>query len=106
MPDSAPSGSNTSGGLLLLVLGALCTYLVARFLANYLSRVSPPPAAMAAPPADSAAAPVHVGELTLEELRQYDGSDASKPLLLVRARVCLPRGRAGRRTRALARLDV
>ena len=65
---------------LLVGLVAVFTFLVARFLASFLSRISPPSASMAAPPAE---APVSVGELSLDELRQFDGKDTSKPLLLV-----------------------
>jgi hypothetical protein len=90
MPNHPDTTTTTTdpGTLTLLFLGAVFTVLVARFLSSFLSRISPPAAAMSAPPpsqeAGAAAAPVSVGELTLEELRQYDGSDTSKPLLLVR----------------------
>ena len=71
----------------LAVASLLLARFVARFIANYLRRISPPPAAMAEP----APEPVMCGELTLEELRAFDGSDPSKPLYLVRARACVGR---------------
>jgi hypothetical protein len=83
MPPAAVYGQASLPAGLLLGLLVVFTYLVARFLASFLARVSPPPAAMAAPP-EEAQAPLPVGELSLAELRQYDGSDTSKPLLLVR----------------------
>ena len=83
MPPAAVSAQASLPAGLLVGLLLVFTYLVARFLASFLARVSPPPAAMAAPP-EEAQAPLPVGELSLAELRQYDGSDTSKPLLLVR----------------------
>ena len=71
--------------LVLLFLFAYVTLWLARFLANYLLRVSPTPhmnAATALPELPEPE-PVPCGELTLEQLRAFDGSDSSKPLYLV-----------------------
>jgi hypothetical protein len=98
----APLPPAVASGVLLL-LCALFTLVVARFVASFLRRVSPPPA-MAAPPPP----PAQCGELTLEQLRAFDGSDPSKPLYIVRGRgrgepcvgapsACSCRGRCARR---------
>jgi hypothetical protein len=75
----APLSTASAGALLA---AALFTLFLARFLASYLRRIAPPSAAMAEPPPPE---PVPCGELTLEALRAFDGSDPSKPLYLVRA---------------------
>ena len=82
MPAEQSGLASATGAQLLLAAFAtlLLARLVARFLASYLRRIAPPPAAMAAPPPE----PVMCGELTLDELRAFDGSDPSKPLYLVR----------------------
>ena len=86
MPAEPSGAAPASGAQLLLFAFAslLLARFVARFIASYLRRIAPPPAAMAAPPPE----PVMCGELTLEELRAFDGSDPSKPLYLVRRRAC------------------
>ena len=79
--EQAGQGSASAAQLLLFAAASLLlARLLARFIASYLRRVAPPPAAMAAPPPE----PVMCGELTLDELRAFDGSDPSKPLYLVR----------------------
>jgi hypothetical protein len=82
MPAEQSGLASATGAQLLLAALAslLLARFVARFLASYLRRIAPPPAAMAAPPPE----PVMCGELTLDELRAFDGSDPSKPLYLVR----------------------
>jgi hypothetical protein len=91
MPGQSVWGALSSASAGALLAAAFFTLLVARFVASYLRRIAPPRAAMAAPPPPE---PVPCGELTLEALRAFDGSDPSKPLYLVRAP---QRGREGGR---------
>jgi hypothetical protein len=89
LAEQSGLGSASAAQLLLVALASLAlARLLARFLSNYLRRIAPPPAAMAEP----APEPVMCGELTLEQLRAFDGSDPSKPLYLVRARACVGQG--------------
>ena len=86
LAEQSGLGAASGAQLLLLALASLLlARALARFVANYLRRIAPPPAAMAEP----APEPVMCGELTLDELRAFDGSDPSKPLYLVRARACV-----------------
>lgn len=77
-----PSSLLTPESALLLALLAFFSLLVARFVAGYLSRVAPSPQQDMEPA--PAPEPVLCGELTLQELRAFDGSDPAKPLYLVR----------------------
>ena len=86
LAEQSGLGAASGTQLLLVALASLLlARALARFVANYLRRIAPPPAAMAEP----APEPVMCGELTLDELRAFDGSDPSKLLYLVRARACV-----------------
>ena len=78
-------GGVTADSLFYACLAVAFTLWLARFLSRFLSRVSPLSAAAMAEAAEAPPPePVHCGELTLEALRAFDGSDPTKPLYLVR----------------------
>lgn len=70
---------------LVVLAGAVAVFAIYKVASGLLKPPSPPPRrreetqTVPAPPVPE---PVEVGEITEEELRQYDGSDPEKPLLM------------------------
>ncbi len=73
--ESIPAYTGLSATTFFTIMGLVVAvyYLIAAMLA-------PPPVKYV--PRDARPAPVQIGVVTAEELRQYDGSDPTKPLLM------------------------
>lgn len=73
--ESIPAYTGLSATTFFTIMGLVVAvyYLIAAMLA-------PPPVKYV--PADARPAPLQIGVVTAEELRQYDGSDPTKPLLM------------------------
>jgi hypothetical protein len=73
--ESIPAYTGLSATTFFTIMGLVVAvyYLIAAILA-------PPPVKYV--PGDARPAPLQIGVVTAEELRQYDGSDPTKPLLM------------------------